>query len=122
MKEAPSTEALRSVASELRAAFFDYLDAYFVRRDLPATLERLAPDLTCFGTGIDEVAFLPGEAEPLYVRDLSQAPNPFAYRVENLTVQPLSEDAGTVCCVLHIATELANQKLTLNGLRLRSER
>lgn len=110
-------DVLRSIKMEIEAAFLEYIEVYFVRRDLPSTLDMLAPDLMGYGTGLDEVAYSREEALLLFTRDLLQAPAPFSYSIDRLSVQPLSEYAGTVCCQMNIVTEVENQKLSLNGLR-----
>ena len=113
-----STDALQRTMKEIEIAFFQYLEAYFVRRDLVAILDSLAPDVTCYGTGLDEASYEKESTGKLFLRDISQVPAPFSYCIDKLSVQPLSDDAGTVCCQMNIATEVENQKLSLNGLRL----
>jgi diguanylate cyclase (GGDEF)-like protein len=103
--------------AEIRQIFIKYLDTYFVERNIKSSLAIFSPDVTGFGTGADEVARDLNDFLDLYSRDLSEATNPIYYQISNLDINTYP-GLGIVSCQLNIQTEILDQKLKFNKLRL----
>ena len=96
----------------------EYLDTYFIRRNLRATLDFFRPDISVVGTGAGENARgLPG-TQRLYDRDINEAPNPVYYQIEGDPEIRVFTDTAMLTCVLHIRTEIFNQEIKVNHLRM----
>lgn len=104
-------------AAQIEQFLKDYLDTYFIRRDLRATLDFFRPDISVVGTGAGENARGLENAGRLYDRDMTDAPNPVYYQVEPPEIRVFSE-AAMLTCVLSLRTEIINQEIKLNNLRL----
>jgi diguanylate cyclase (GGDEF)-like protein len=109
---------LTSIENDLKEIFTNYLEMYFVHRDKAATLAMLSPNLTGFGTGMDEKAYIPGDFLALYERDFAQAPDPINYQLKRCICQPFDENTAVVFGELDLNTILMDQSLHLSGLRL----
>lgn len=105
-------------SDEIRLAFNQYLDLYFTRRDLQSTLTMLSPTISGFGTGMDEKGFDLEDFKRLYARDLAEAPNPIHYQISKLHISTPAHGLGIVSCILNIQTQILDQKLSFNHLRL----
>lgn len=105
-------------ATEIEAAFYRYLDAYFQGRDLGATLALLSSRFSGFGTGLDECVFNPDGAQAIYQRDIAQVPNPIRYQLHRPPhIQQPSTDIGLICAEFDIETKVLKQTLVLRHLR-----
>ena len=105
------------IATELYRALIDYLETYFVQRDLDGTVERLAPGHCGYGTSRDETVYDIETARLLFARDIEQAPNRVYYGIQKLAVTPLSDDHGIVMCELNIRTMIEEQEVRLKNMR-----
>jgi len=66
---------------------------------------------------VNEIAHGLADFQTLYARDISDAPNPVYYEIISLDIQVFS-GSGNVNCQLNIRTEIINQELKINQLRL----
>lgn len=103
---------------EIHTALIEYLDSYFVDRNLHKTIKMFSPQLSGFGTGIAETAYNPEEIERSYLRDIEQAPNKIRYTINKLHITTPVKKTGIVTCELDIKTRIMDQELSLNNLRL----
>lgn len=113
-------------------AFQQVLDAWLTRRSLDGVVAAMDEHATGFGTGMDEAAIprmgAEGNSEwlgyagqsnlELFERDLREAPNPISWEVTGLAVQTLTPQSAVVMAVMNLSTELAEQALRFNGLRV----
>ncbi|WP_044411788.1 diguanylate cyclase [Thiomicrospira microaerophila] len=99
--------------------FHYYLDTLFLARNLKELKAILHDDLVGFGTGAGEVSFDIKTSLRLYQQDLSNAPNPIQYQIKKSKIQCLVEEKAYLFLgVLSLKTEILNQSLTFNHLRL----
>lgn len=105
-------------SEEIRLAFEHYLDRYFTHRDLQSTLTLFSPTITGFGTGMDEAGFNLEDFKRLYARDLAEAPNPIHHHITRLHISTPTAGLGIVSCILNIQTQILDQTLRFNNLRL----
>lgn len=105
---------------EINSAFYKYLDIYFKERDLEKTLSMLSPNITGYGTGFDEKSYNHKDFTKLYERDITQAPNSISYDILKITTNSPTKNIGIISCELNISTEIMNQEIKLNNLRLSS--
>jgi len=103
---------------EIRLSFIKYLDTYFFQRDLQSTLDMFSPNITGYGTGVDEIAYDFDGFKKLFERDISEAPNPVRYHINKLHITSPLRDIGIVSCELNIQTQVLGQELKINKLRL----
>jgi diguanylate cyclase (GGDEF)-like protein len=103
---------------ELQQCFLAYLEAYFVQRDLTATVAFFSSTFTGFGTGVNEAAYTTEDSIKLYKRDFEQAPNPISYQLKKLEIQPLGESCGILIGELDLRTTIMDQTMSLYGLRI----
>ena len=100
------------------ATLIRYLDTYFIERDLQKTVKMFSPQITGFGTGLDEKSYNINDFHTLYARDIAQAPNTVKYTITKLHIASPTEDTGIVSCELNIKTIILEQTLSLNNFRL----
>lgn len=91
------------------AAFHEYLEAYFTRRDATATIRMLSEQFTGVGTAVDEFIASRDDAVQLYSRDIEQATNPFAWRTERLTARALGGNVFVILGWLHLTADVLGQ-------------
>ncbi len=103
---------------EIEAAFHTYLRTYFTERDLEGTLELLGPEMTGFGTALDERGDGIEDSRRLYARDIEQAPNPIDYRILFLEVTMLGSVVGLVRAVFDLSTTILKQAVKLRNARM----
>ncbi len=103
---------------DLEQRFLAYLESYLVQRDLAATVAFFSPTFSGFGTGSDEAGYTVEDFLTIYKRDFDQAPNPISYQLKRIEVRPLDEANGILFGELNIHTEIMDQKLTFNRLRI----
>lgn len=113
-KHASDEELLR----EMDSAFQQYLQRYFTHRDLEGTLDLLGPEMTGFGTALDERGDGIEQSRALYARDVQQAPNPIDYQIEFLDHRILAPGTGLVRAVFHLKTTILDQEVKLLNARL----
>ena len=113
-------------------AFHQFLDAWLAHRSLDEVTARMDAHATGFGTGMDEAAILRMEAgeqadwhgyvgrsnRELFERDLRDAPHPIAWEITELAVQELTPQSAVVMAVMNLSTELAEQAIRFNGVRM----
>ena len=104
--------------SEIQELFFNYLDAYFIKRDLDAVLTMFSPRLTGFGTGLDEKSYNPDQLIRLYERDIEQVPDPITYEVTKIHAYTIKENLGIALGEINIEAHILQQKIRLNNLRI----
>jgi len=103
---------------EINQQFQHYIQAYFQERNLQTTLACLSPNLSGFGTGLDEVFPSELSIETLFQRDIEQAPNPFEVIYKFVNPHVVSETAGFVEAILTVESEILGQPVRLNNLRI----
>jgi diguanylate cyclase (GGDEF)-like protein len=109
----------RDTAAVIEQQFLRYLDSYFTRRDLAATLALCSPGMSGVGTGRDETAADFAAVERIYGRDIKEAPNPINYRFRRLPdIRVPAPNLGLVQAELDIETKVLDQTLILRHLRL----
>lgn len=96
---------------------FKYFDVYFRERNLKKTLELLDPQVTGFGTGVDERVYSGGIFKELFRRDIESIPLPIDYEFQNYQVNMVSKDVAIFMCQVNIKGEVENQHFSLNHLR-----
>ena len=94
-----------------------YLDAYFSRRDRAAVQRMISPSVCGIGSGLDEVAFNPQATIALFLRDFAEAPNTFAFTINDLHVVGLSEVSGFASAQMEICTVIQGQLLRFSNVR-----
>lgn len=107
-----------STEEQVKIAFYDYLDTYFVNRDLQKTIEKCNVDFIGFGTGKDETVYSSKDYKDIFKRDIEQAPNSIKYEIHELHIKCPLENVGIIACEISIQTEIMNQKIALNNLRI----
>lgn len=103
---------------ELYNVFTEYLNTYLIKRDINGIIDLLSKDVTCFGTGIDEVAYDFDTLKKLFIRDIEQAPNKVDYEIKNLKISMPADNVGIVACEINFKTIILNQEFKYNNLRL----
>lgn len=106
------------LTAQLQAAFETFLTAHFTRRDKTVIDTLLDPSVTGFGTSRTETTFGDMSLQALFARDLADAPETVHYQIKHLNIRPLAPDCGLVVSEMDIATTIAQQRLTLHGLRM----
>lgn len=106
------------ISEEIHKSLIRYLDTYFGERNLKETLKLFSTEISGFGTGLDEKATNLKDFEKLYLRDISQAPNKIHYKIQHLDIKVPSKYAGFLSCILDIKTNVLEQDISLNCLRL----
>lgn len=106
------------IVSAISQSFDEYMSAYFGERDIPKTLAKLGPQLTGFGTGIDEIDLGNGLFRALYTRDLQQAPGTINYTYHQKIVLPLGPETGLVAALFDIAGEIEGEPFVLEKARM----
>ncbi len=104
--------------AKFEAAFEKYLHSYMTLRDSKVLEEMFAADLCGFGTGHDEIAYSKKEGLVKYQRDLASAPNPVRYTLHRREIKLLDPHNAIIICELDLATEIMDQEVKLNNLRL----
>lgn len=94
-----------------------YLDAYFSRRDFAATKSMFSPNISCIGTGWDELAFNPHDTISLFQRDFAGAPNTLAFTINDLHVAGLSAVSGFASAQVDMSTLIQGQTVQFFKLR-----
>lgn len=82
--------------SVIKEFFFEFLDAYFVRRDLKSLKKFLAPKFSSIGSAEHEIAATLKDALQLYKAEIEQVPGPISTNREKLKVQRISDDTALV--------------------------
>ncbi|MCX7823243.1 MAG: diguanylate cyclase [Syntrophobacterales bacterium] len=103
---------------EIKLAFLSYLESYLEKRDFDATIRFISPNITGFGTGLDEKAYDYQTCLRLYHRDINQVRNPIDYSIENLHIYSPYDNIGIVCCELNIESSVLDHSFKINHLRL----
>lgn len=104
--------------NSLKEALINYLDTYFVKRDLPSTLRMFSQKISGFGTARDEKASSVDDFKLLCARDIQQSPGSLRYIITGLTITHPMPGVGLISCELNTRTEILNQEIILNNLRL----
>lgn len=103
----------------IEQAFRHYLDCYFTRRDLAATLGCFSPDASGVGTGRGEIAKDFAALKGFYLRELDEAPNTIAFVFrEPPRIRAFAGQVGIVYAELDIETGVLQQTLIMRYLRL----
>ncbi len=108
----------KQIYDDIHSAFINYLNTYFIKRDLSETVKMFSQQISGFGTGLDEKAYNSNEFQKLYSRDIAQAPNTVQYKIDKLHITTPVKGAGIVSCELNIETVILEQTLSFNNLRL----
>jgi len=106
------------ILAEVKKAFIQYMDTYFVKRDLEGTMLFFNENMIGFGTGLDETARSVDEFIKLYERDLNQVPNTIKYEIMDYFSSCIHRDVCIVCAITNIQTTVFEQSFNLNHLRL----
>ncbi len=86
---------------EILDAYFDYFSAY-VERDWERMVHRFDPNMTMFGTGVDEMA-LDGEATlRLFAREFQQAPAKASFRIKSTGVFHIAPETALVVLLMDL--------------------
>jgi diguanylate cyclase (GGDEF)-like protein len=106
---------------KLEKRFYDvaiqYLDAYFIKRDYDEVMKFLDKNLLGFGTGLDEVAYIPEEFRDLFKRDMKLVQEPINYTLINDKVMLYESDFAVFMCQMNITGNVDGVKFSLNQLR-----
>lgn len=99
--------------------FHQYLDLLFEQRNLTGIAEILHEQMTGFGTGAGEVAGNRDQSLALYQQDIHNAPNPIHYQIHQQQLLCLvAEQAYQYSAILRLETEILQQQLVFNQLRV----
>ncbi|UQB42134.1 diguanylate cyclase [Thiomicrospira microaerophila] len=99
--------------------FHRYLDVLFEQRDLEGVLSLLDEAMTGFGTGAGEVGQNREQSIALYRHDITHAPNPIYYQInQQQLVSLVDHQAYQFSAVLRLETEILAQQLVFNHLRI----
>ncbi|WKY42824.1 diguanylate cyclase [Eubacteriaceae bacterium ES2] len=104
--------------SEISLLVTNYLDAYFLNRNLNDTMKLFGKPITGFGTGLSENAYHYDDFIRLFNRDFEEAPEKVEYDITQMVTHFLNEGVATAACQLNIKTRIMNQDVKLNFLRL----
>ena len=103
---------------ELYQATIDYLEAYFLKRDLKKTLRFFDPMVNGCGTGMDEKAYGFDDFIRLFKRDIEQAPEKIDYELTDIDINASRDGLGIVFCGFNISTRILGQEIRFNNFRL----
>lgn len=120
MPRAPQDLTAIETATEASLSCFldHYLDAYFGRRDLDATLACLSPLFLGVGTGALELVADLNAAIAIYRQDLADAPWPVRYVFRHRQIRPLAPNLGLILVELDIETDVQGKLLEVPRLRI----
>ncbi|MCG5529199.1 MULTISPECIES: diguanylate cyclase [Halorhodospira] len=103
--------------AELHAACEHYLTTFFHDRDSESSKALAAPEISGFGTGIDEKVYEIEDAAALYARDVEQVPSPVHYTLRRSKAFLLSKDMGLVMGEMDWHLHLAAQNVIMREVR-----
>ncbi len=114
------TEGFNSllIEKEITAAYRQYQELYFIRRDLEAVKTLFSEDVTNFGSGRDETALNFEETVKVFTRDREQCPEPISYQEKFMKVIPISSHSGMIISEMDIQTVIGSLPVELTGYRL----
>ena len=108
--------ARRELAS-LNAACECYFKTFFLGRDAESSKALAAPEITGFGSGVDEKVYEIGEASALYARDVEQVPSPIHFDLQRSKASLLSEGVGLVMGEMDLHLRLGGQAVSMHQVR-----
>ncbi len=103
--------------SDLYSACEHYFQTFFVGRDAKASAALATPDISGFGTGIDESVYELDDALTLYRRDVEQVPAPIHYTVHRREATRLGPGVGLVMGEMDWHLHAADQAVTMHRVR-----
>lgn len=106
------------IYDDIYKAFIRYLDTYFIERNLKETLKLFSPNFSGFGTGVNERVFCLNGLKKMYLQDISQVSNSIYYTIKKIDIKFSIKDVGIVSSELDIKTNILDQKIALNNLRI----
>lgn len=98
--------------------FDQYINAYFTQRDWSKTAALFTEPFFGFGTGLAERCYTLEDGLWLYQQDIESAPNPIQYHFHQKEFQLIDPDNALVAAELDMETEILEQKIRFNNLRL----
>lgn len=102
----------------LLAAFHQYVETFWERRDGEAAAALASDRITGFGTGIDEKVYRLERALELYARDVAQVPDPIHVRLHASRAVALSDDVGLVMADGDWEMRIRDQGVTMRQIRM----
>lgn len=106
------------VKQQVKAAFNQYLDAYFTRRDLNEVISLFSPSVTNIGSGDDELTLNYQQVVDIFTRDRQQCPNPISYTLLTENIEVFSEHSALVIATFNTQTLINNLPYLGDGFRL----
>lgn len=103
--------------AELHAACEHYFDTFFARRDAKASASLAAPEISGFGTGVDEAVYEIDDALMLYQRDMEQVPSPIHHTIRRSKALRLADNMGVVMGEMDWNLQLSGQAVRMNTVR-----
>ncbi|MFO7728322.1 MAG: ATP-binding protein [Desulfosalsimonas sp.] len=103
---------------KFQEAFDKYLDAYMNKRDLSLLKEMLTEDFCGCGTGLDETFYDMQAGLRIFHRDIASAPDTLRCKIHKQDIKILDRYNALAVCELDLETNILNQKLRLNNLRM----
>lgn len=91
----------KALRQEIVDAYFRYFEAY-TKRQWEQMLACFAPNITMFGTGVDEVCQRGEQTISTLRREFTQSPSPIHYSLKSLEVYALSEQAAMLMITMDI--------------------
>lgn len=102
---------------EVRAAFENYLNTFFVERNYEKTVHLFHPKICGFGTVGDETGYSYEDSLSLYARDIAQCPDPIIYQLAFVKVIELTNQVGVVMAGMKIAGSIRDVAFRVDNLR-----
>lgn len=91
----------KALRQEITDAYFRYFEAY-TKRQWERMLASFAPNITMFGTGIDEVCHRGEQTIGTLRREFSQSPSPIHYTLKSMEAYAISDRAALLMVTMDI--------------------
>lgn len=101
-----------------RKLFAEFLDAYFVRRDLKAVKKMLASGFSSFGTARQEFNSNQKEALKCFKAEMTEVPSSIAISDENFIFQPIDERNALIFGTYSIVVKIDTGEYQIPDARL----
>jgi len=108
----------KDLKKELLDFFDKYINAYFTERNPDKTFAMFDDKFTLFGTAPDDIALNIQDAKTLYSRDMAQIPHSVEITSRKIEATVISKETGLISAVISIKTEVENNNIEIEGLRL----
>ena len=105
------------MSSDMHDVFHFYLESY-AHRNLKALKSLLSPQMTGFGTGVDENTFEGETFLDLYQREIKQVPKNLIFTINSENYQKMSLKCFIVTAILDVSAEINDMPHTLYSTRM----